>query len=110
MAGIAKRSFSQPDDTIEFAHGSAAIVHIGDEEVWRSELGPGWNFDEDLKPYAGGAKTCPLTHREYVVSGSIRYLMEDGTEETGVAGDFLFIKPGHRAWVEGSETCVLIDW
>lgn len=110
MAGITKKSFSQPDDTMEFVHGSATVVHIGEEEVWRSELAPGWSFDEDLKPYAGGAKSCPLTHREYVVSGSIRYLMEDGTEETGVAGDFLFIEPGHRAWVEGNETCVLIDW
>ena len=51
-----------------------------------------------------------MTQREYVVAGRIRYLMEDGTEEIGAPGDFLFIEPGHRAWVVGDESCVLIDW
>lgn len=110
MAGITKKSFDIPDDSMAFVHGRATVVRIGDEEVWRSELEPGWSFDEDLEPYAQGAKSCPLTHREYVVAGHIRYLMDDGTVETGSPGDFLFIEPGHRAWVEGTETCVLIDW
>lgn len=110
MAGISKKNFDRPDNTLEFVHGRSQLVQIGDEEVWRSELQPGWSFDEDLKPYAKGATSCPLTHREYVASGQIRYLMEDGTEEVGVPGDFLFIEPGHRAWVVGDETCVLIDW
>ena len=44
------------------------------------------------------------------MAGQIRYLMTDGTEEVGSPGDFLFIEPGHRAWVVGDETCVLIDW
>jgi hypothetical protein len=111
MAGIAKKKFDNPDHTMDMAHGQAFIVHVGeDEEVVRSELQPGWNWDEDLEPWAEGAKSCPLTHREYVVAGKIRYLMDDGTEEFGEPGDFLFIEPGHRAWVVGDETCVLIDW
>jgi hypothetical protein len=111
VAGITRKSFENPDDVIEFKHGRSLVIRVGeDEEVWRSELGPGWNFDEDLEPYAGGATSCPMTHREYVVAGRIRYLMEDGTEEIGTPGDFLFIQPGHRAWVLGDETCVLIDW
>lgn len=111
MAGITRKSFENPDDTYEFVHGRSLVVRIGEaEEVWRSELGPGWNWDEDLKPYAEGATSCPLTHREYVVAGRIRYLTADGTEEVGAPGDFLFIEPGHRAWVLGDETCVLIDW
>lgn len=111
MTGIVKRDFGQADDTYGFVHGRSDVVRIGDdEEVWRSELGPGWNWDEDLEPYAEGATSCPLTHREYVVSGRIRYLADDGTEEIGAPGDFLFIQPGHRAWVVGDEACVLIDW
>ena len=51
-----------------------------------------------------------MTHREYVVAGRIRYLMTDGTDEIGEPGNYLFIQPGHRAWVIGDETCVLIDW
>jgi len=111
MAGIVKKNFDAPDDTLEFVHGRSLVARVGeDEEVWRSELKPGWNWDEDLEPYAEGATSCPMTHREYVVAGRIRYLMDDGTEEMGAPGDFLFIEPGHRAWVMGDETCVLIDW
>jgi hypothetical protein len=108
--GIIRRRFTEPDDTLPFAHGRAVIVKLGDEEVWRSELQPGWNWDEDLEPYAEGATSCPLTHREYVESGRIRYLMDDGSEVEAGAGDALFIPPGHRAWVQGDEACVLIDW
>ena len=110
MAGIVKKSLDRPDEAMEFIHGRAGLVRVGEEEIWRSELGPGWNWDQDLEPYAEGATSCPMTHREYVVAGRIRYLMEDGSEETGAPGDFLFIQPGHRAWVVGDETCVLIDW
>jgi Cupin domain len=111
VADIQRKALDQPDDTLPFKHGQAVLVHIGeDEEVWRSELEPGWNWDEDLEPYAEGATSCPLTHREYVVSGQIRYLMLDGTEIVASPGDALFIPPGHRAWVVGDERCVLIDW
>jgi hypothetical protein len=105
-----RRRFGEPDDAISYAHGRAVIVTLGHEEVWRSELEPGWSFDEDMKPFAGGATSCPLTHREYVASGRIRYLMEDGTNIEAEAGDVLFIPPGHRGWVLGDEPCVLIDW
>jgi len=103
--GIIQRHLGEPEDTIPFTHGRALLVHLGNEE-----LRPGWNWDEDLKPYAEGATSCPLTHREYVVSGRIRYLMSDGTEVEAAAGDALFIPPGHRAWVLGDKACVLIDW
>jgi hypothetical protein len=110
VAGIVRKTFDDPDDVIEFVHGRSLVLNVNDEEVWRSELTAGWNWDEDLEPYAEGATSCPMTHREYVVAGSIRYLTTDGSEVIGKPGDYLFIEPGHRAWVVGKETCVLIDW
>lgn len=110
MSGPICKSLDEPEDTYPFAHGRSLVVRLGEEEVWRSELQPGWNWDEDLKPYAEGATSCPMTHREYVISGQIRYLMLDGTELIASTGDALFIPPGHRAWVIGDEACVLIDW
>jgi hypothetical protein len=110
VAGIIRKSLERPETVMEFVHGRAVAVQIGDEMVWRSELTAGWSWDEDLKPWAGDATSCPYTHREYVVQGRVRYLMTDGTEEHGTPGDFLVILPGHRAWTEGEETCVLIDW
>jgi hypothetical protein len=110
MAGVTRKSLDAPDEEIPLEHGRMLVVRIGDGEVWRSELTEGWNWDEDLKPYAEGATSCPMTHREYVVAGRIRYLTDDGDEVIGEPGDHLFILPGHRAWTIGPETCVLIDW
>lgn len=111
MAGITRRSFLEPDGSADFGeHGDGAAVEIGGEEVWRSRLLPGWSWDGDIKPHVGGLESCPMTHREYVVSGRMRYLMEDGTEIVAQPDDYLVIEPGHRAWVEGDEPCVLIDW
>jgi hypothetical protein len=109
--GIIHRRFGEPDDEVPFQHGRSVIVSLGEEAVWRSELEPGWSYDDDLRePYAGGASSCPMTHREYVESGRIRYQMDDATVVEASAGDVLFIPPGHRAWVLGEEPCVLIDW
>jgi hypothetical protein len=110
MAGITKRDLASPDESVDFLHGRSEMVQVGEVAVWRSELHPGWNWDEDIKPHTDGLTSCPLTHHEYVVSGRVRYLMDDGTEEIGDAGNYLFIEPGHRAWVLGDQTCVLIDW
>jgi hypothetical protein len=54
--------------------------------------------------------SCPLHHREYVVSGRIRYAMDDGSAVEAGAGDHLLIEPGHLAEVVGDEACVLLDW
>lgn len=75
MAGIVRKSFDDPDDVLDFVHGRSLIVTVNEDDVWRSELSRGWNWDEDLEPYAEGATSCPMTHREYVVAGRIRYLM-----------------------------------
>jgi hypothetical protein len=111
MTGIDRRRFDQPDEVFDLAHGRTSEVRIGEgETVWLSEYEPGWNWDEDFAPFAEGARSCPMTHREYVVAGQIRYLMDDGSEIIATPGDVLFIRPGHRAWVVGDEKCVLLDW
>jgi hypothetical protein len=110
VAQILRKRFAEPEETIRFVHGRSLLVRLDEEEVWHSELEPGWNWDEDLKPYAGGATSCPLTHREFVVAGRIRYLLRNGSELIAEPGDVLLIPPGHRAWVVGDQTCVLVDW
>ncbi len=106
---ITRKTFAEPEDELRYEHGRASLVTLGDETVWRSELSPGWSWDAEIAPHVG-ARSCPLTHREYVESGRVRYLMDDGAEVEAGAGDVMLIKPGHRAWVLGDEPCVLIDW
>ncbi len=78
--------------------------------VGRSVLQPGWNWDEYVKPHTDGDQSCPMTHNEYVISGQIRYLTDEGDEVIAGPGDHLWIGPGHRAWVIGEEPFVAIDF
>jgi len=110
VAGIERRSFNEPDESYPSDDGSTTdIVQIGDNAVMRSVMLPGWSWEQYVKPMAGG-DSCPMEHREYIVSGRVRYLMDDGTEVVGEAGDYLEIQPGHLAWVLGDEPCETIDW
>lgn len=110
--GVQVRRFDEPDDTWEFGDaGRSEIVTVDDVTVVRSILQPGWSWVRDIKPTVEGLESCPLHHREYVVSGRIRYEDADTGEavEAG-AGSYLDIEPGHLASVVGSEACVVVDF
>ena len=107
---VYRKSLDQPEATEVYDDdGQAEAVQIGDSVVWRSRLKPGWSWVKNAKPRTG-RDYCPSFHREYVVSGRIRYRMEDGSSVEAKAGDHLVIEPGHAAEVLGDEECVLIDW
>ena len=112
MSAIDVRRFDQPDDTWEFGErGRSEIVTVNDVMVVRSILEPGWSWLADIKPQVKGLDSCPLHHREYVVSGRIRYEMADTGEAIEAdAGSYLDIQPGHLASVVGDEPAVLIDF
>jgi hypothetical protein len=118
MAGIEQKSLDQPDETADYGdQGKAAKVSLGmggfglgsESTVWLSTLRPGWSWEGNIQPNVPFER-CPLHHREYVVSGRIRYVMADGTAVEASAGDHLLIEPGHQATVVGDEVCVLLDW
>ena len=110
MGTIHKRSVNTPDEKADFPDGSRAdIAYIGDSMVVRSTMLPGWSWEKYVKPMVD-SDTCPMHHREFVLSGRIRYVMEDGAETIGEAGDYLVIEPGHLATVLGHEPCVTLDW
>ena len=83
---------------------------VDDVMMVRSRLAPGWSWDEYVKPRTDGSTSCQETHQEYVLAGPIRDLMEDGTETIARPGCGRRHPPGHRAWVEGEEECVTLDW
>jgi len=110
MAGIVRRSFDEPDEAYPSDDGSTTtVVAVGDSYVMRSVMQPGWSWERYVKPMVE-EDSCPMHHREYVVSGTIRYLMDDGTELVAHAGDYLEIQPGHLAWVVGDDPCMTVDW
>jgi hypothetical protein len=110
MAGIERRSFNEPDEVFPSEDGSRTdMVQVGENFIARSVMQPGWSWEQYVKPLVDD-DTCPMEHREVILSGRIRYRMNDGTEVIGQAGDYLEISPGHLAWVIGDEPCVTIDW
>ncbi len=118
MAGIEHKSLYQPDDRVDYGeYGESAKVTVGiqgfglvsESTVWLSNLRPGWSWQRNIRPNVP-FESCPLHHREYVIAGRIRYVMDDGTAVEASAGDHLLIDPGHQAEVLGDEPCILLDW
>jgi uncharacterized cupin superfamily protein len=52
---------------------------------------------------------APVPHVGYVLSGRIRVVMDDGTEEEFGPDDAVAIPPGHDAWTVGDEPCIMLD-
>jgi quercetin dioxygenase-like cupin family protein len=108
---IIVKHHDQPDETYDYGSaGDLGITYAGDSMVARSVMHPGWSWDEHVKPHTDGDESCQMTHHEYVVSGRIRYLTDEGDEVVAGPGDHLWIGPGHRAWVVGDEPCVTVDF
>jgi hypothetical protein len=118
VAAIESKTIDEPDEVVDWGEqGRSARVTVGiagfglgsESTVWLSTLRPGWSWARNIQPSVPFER-CPLHHREYVISGRIRYETEDGTIIDAGPGGHLLIEPGHVAQVVGDEDCVLLDW
>jgi len=98
-----------PDEIRSFDKGKIEIANIGDMFIGRATLEPGWSWEKCVKPIAK-TKSCEAPHTGYMVSGRIKVVMDDGTEEEFGPGDVAIIPPGHNAWVVGDEPVGNIDF
>ena len=110
MSAASSRGFGSPDETRPFkAHGHLDLLKFGDAAtIGRGVFEPGWKWSNDVKPIAG-TQSCQSAHTGYCVSGSMTIKMDSGEQVTVRAGDAFYLPPGHDAWTEGNEACVLID-
>jgi hypothetical protein len=109
MATLEKRNIDAADEQRPFrAHGHADVVHLGDFFLGRATFEPGWRWSEDVKPIAG-TDSCQVRHTGICLSGHMTVHADDGTEVSFGPGDVFLIEPGHDAWVEGNEACVMLD-
>ena len=107
--GIVK-SLDSPDEVRPFAaHGSIAVVQVGDTTVGRGTFEPGWRWSNDVRPIAG-TDSCQAHHTLAIISGRMAIAPNQGAEYEIGPGDIAEIPPGHDAWVVGDEACVAIDW
>ena len=110
MAGLEGKTFDAPDEVREFqAHGRVELVHLATGPVGRGTFEPGWRWSNDVKPLAG-TDSCQVAHVGYVLSGRMTVRMDDGSEHSDGPGEAFNMPPGHDAWTDGDESCVLIDF
>jgi hypothetical protein len=109
MATLEKRNIDSPDETRQFkGHGHADVVTLDDFTIGRSIFEPGWKWSNDVKPIAG-TDSCQVHHTGICVSGQMTIRGDDGTESRIGPGDVFNLQPGHDAWVDGPEACVMYD-
>jgi len=84
------------------------IVTLADITIDRATLQPGWKWSTSVKPLFNH-ESCQASHLQYHVSGRIRVLMDDGSEDEFGPGEVSLLPPGHDAWVVGNEPVVVID-
>ncbi len=103
------KNFNQPVEVRKFDHGKLELIKIGDAMIGRATLEPGWKWSTCVKPIAK-TKSCEAAHFQYQISGTIKVVMDDGTEIISKAGDVSYFPPGHDAWVVGKEPVVVVDF
>ncbi|WP_395657816.1 cupin domain-containing protein [Nocardioides sp.] len=109
MAAVESQSIDRPHERRPFKdHGHMDVVTLGDFTMGKGTFEPGWRWSEDVKPIAG-TESCEATHTGFCLSGRMTVRMDDGTEASVGPGDVVRIEPGHDAWVDGDEPCVLLD-
>ncbi len=109
MPAAEHKTFDKPDETRPFKFGRVDLLRIGDSDIGRLTLEPGWQWSQHVKPIAG-TDWCEAPHFQYHVTGTLRIKMVDGTEFDAHAGDVTALPQGHDAWVVGDEPVVLVDW
>ena len=103
------KSFLKPDKVRTFPKGKVELVKIGGAVIGRASFEPGWKWSTSLQPLVK-TKSCEAPHFQYHISGTIKILMDDGTQFECKAGDVSLLPEGHDAWVVGSEPAVVVDF
>lgn len=108
MQRMQMKSLEQPDEIRTLPKTKLDIINIGDVTLMRATFEPGWKWSECIKPSAK-TNSCEVPHINYVLSGRLKVMMDDGTVKEMKPGDFAVIPPGHDAEVVGNENCVMLD-
>ena len=105
---IEKKSLNAPEEVRTFDKGKVELATVGGITFGRATFQPGWKWSECVKPVAK-TKSCQAPHTQYVISGKMTVVMDDGTKKDFGPGDVGTVPPGHDAWVVGNEPVVAID-
>src|SRR3972149_3273125 len=110
MAGEAgEKNFGKPGEGRVFPKGKLELLTIAGATIGRAILKPGWRWSTSVQPIAK-TKSCEAPHFQYHVAGTLKVVMDDGTELMCKPGDVSLLPSGHDAWVVGKENVVIVDF
>ena len=105
-----KKSINSPDEIRTFDKGKVELTTFTNgTTIGRITLEPGWSWEKCVKPIVK-TNSYEAPHTQYIISGHIKVVMDDGSEEQFGPGDTAVIPSGHNAWVVGDEPVVAIDF
>jgi hypothetical protein len=104
-----KKDFGKADEVRVFPKGTLELITIGGATIGRAILEPGWRWSTSVQPIAK-TKSCEAPHFQYHVAGTLKVVMDDGTEFECKPGDVSLLPSGHDAWVVGNESVVIVDF
>ena len=103
------RSFGKPDEVRTFPKGKLELIKVGGAVIGRITLEPGWKWSTSVKPLVK-TESCQAPHFQYHIAGTLKVVMDDGTEFECRRGDVSLLPVGHDAWVVGDEPVVAVDF
>jgi hypothetical protein len=103
------KSFNKPEEVRDFPKGKVELIKVGGAMIGRAVFEPGWKWSTSVKPLVK-TKSCEAPHYQYHVSGTLKVVMDDGSEFECKAGDVSLFPTGHDAWVVGNEPVVVVDF
>jgi quercetin dioxygenase-like cupin family protein len=110
IASLEKKSMNSPEEIRKFDKGKLELTTFKNgATIGRITLEPGWSWDKCVKPIVK-TNSYEAPHTQYMISGRIKVVMDDGSEEEFGPGDTAVIPTGHNAWVVGNEPVVAIDF
>jgi class 3 adenylate cyclase len=108
MARLQRKSLRRPEEIRPLGRGRLELVELGEAAIGRVTYQPGWRWSEDLRGIVG-TESCEVHHIGFVLSGTLRVQMDDGSTIDLMPEDAFEVPPGHDAWVVGDEPFVAVD-
>jgi quercetin dioxygenase-like cupin family protein len=109
MEKMEVKNFKNAEEVRTFDLGKVELVKIGGRTIGRATFQPGWKWSLSVGPIVK-TRSCEAPHFQYHVSGTLRVLMDDGTERDLKPGDVSLLPMGHDAWVIGNIPVVVVDF
>ena len=104
-----KRDVSKTVEVQVFPQGKVELITISGAIIGRAIFEPGWVWSTSVQPIAK-ITSCEAPHFQFHVAGTMKVVMDNGTELFCKPGEVSRLPSGRDAWVVGNENVVIVDF